>query len=541
MLSPLSPRDQHSLQPAVRRRGLLRSSRNSKQWWRWFCIFFVFACIHDLGLMAPWPLAATEGPSDHVTGAHAGEDEHPGGHVDPVTPVLIGIVLILLVAKVGGDLFERVGLPAVLGELSVGILLGNFALLTGSQIMEPLFHIPEQLPSPLPDDLSEIFHNPAAMLNILAGIGVVLLLFEVGLEAHVSEMLSVGVSSLLVAVLGVVAPMFLGWFVGWLLIRDPSLAAAETDVITRLFPPGLWQVHVFIGATLCATSVGITARVLKDIGQSQKKEARIILGAAVIDDVLGLVVLAIVSGVILQGDVSILGMLKIVGLAFGFLVAAMLLGTIQFPRTLFRAASFLRGHGLLVSTSLVICFGFAYLASLVGLAPIIGAFAAGLILERSHYREAGAKLWENSSLEDALAPLTALLVPIFFVEMGAKVDLRSFQNPEVWSLAAAITFVAILGKQVCSLGVREKGLNKIAIGLGMIPRGEVGLIFAGEGSKLVIKGERVIDVGTYSAIVMMVMITTMLTPPLLKWSLTRSNGDAEDNTDGDAPTVAAET
>jgi Kef-type K+ transport system membrane component KefB len=495
--------------------------------------------------MAPWPLAANEGPSDHVTGAHAGEEEHPGGHVDPVAPVLIGIVLILLVAKVGGDLFERVGLPAVLGELSVGILLGNFALLTGSDVLEPLFRIPEQLPSPLPDDLSEIFYHPAAMLNILAGIGVVLLLFEVGLEANVSEMLSVGVSSLLVAVLGVVAPMFLGWFVGWLLIRAPSLAVEEADVITRLFPPGLWQVHVFIGATLCATSVGITARVLKDIGQSQKKEARIILGAAVIDDVLGLVVLAIVSGVILQGDVSFLGMLKIVGLAFGFLVAAMFLGAIQFPRTLFRAASYLRGHGLLVATSLVICFGFSYMASLVGLAPIIGAFAAGLILERSHYREAGAKLWENSNLEDALAPLTALLVPIFFVGMGAKVDLRSFQNPEVWGLAAAITFVAILGKQVCSFGVREKGLNKIAVGLGMIPRGEVGLIFADVGNKLIVNGERVIDSGTYSAIVVMVMITTMLTPPLLKWSLARSKGDAEDNTDGDtdgdAPTDAAET
>jgi Kef-type K+ transport system membrane component KefB len=186
---------------------------------------------------------------------------------------------------------------------------------------------------------------------------------------------------------------------------------------------------------------------------------------------------------------------------------------------MFYTASILRGHGLLVTTALVICFGFSFLANIFGLAPIIGAFAAGLILENAHYREVGR--WENRHLEDALAPLTALLVPIFFVEMGAQVDLQSFQNREVWGLAAAITAMAILGKQVCAFGVREKGLNRLAVGLGMIPRGEVGLIFANEGRKLVANGHAVVDAGTYSAVVVMVMVTTMVTPPLLKWSLVR--------------------
>jgi Kef-type K+ transport system membrane component KefB len=169
----------------------------------------------------------------------------------------------------------------------------------------------------------------------------------------------------------------------------------------------------------------------------------------------------------------------------------------------------------------VICFGFAWLAAQVGLAPIVGAFAAGLILERAQYRELGVK--EEHELEEALAPLTALLVPIFFVQMGTKVDLASFGKPSVWGLAAAVTVAAIIGKQICYFGVLEKGMNRLAVGLGMIPRGEVGLIFAAEGAKLVVQGEQVITPDTYSAIIVMVMITTMVTPPLLKWAMIRGD------------------
>ena len=259
-----------------------------------------------------------------------------------------------------------------------------------------------------------------------------------------------------------------------------------------------------------------------------------------IDDVLGLIVLAVVSSVIESGDIEPLGLLIIIGKAIGFLFGAILLGNHVFTRPLFRAASILRGHGMLVAASLVICFGFAWLANLVGLAPIVGAFAAGLILERAHYKELGKR--ENVELEEALAPLTALLVPIFFVQMGIMVKLESFADPSVWGLAAAITVAAIIGKQVCSLGVLEKGLNRVAIGLGMIPRGEVGLIFANVGLTLVSDGEAVVSEGTYSATVVMVMLTTMVTPPLLKWSLSKGDGpQADSGGTGDVESQDSET
>jgi Kef-type K+ transport system membrane component KefB len=424
----------------------------------------------------------------------------------------LAIVLILLAAKIGGDLFERMGMPAVLGELAVGVLLGNFTYLFGWDGFDQLFIAP---PEGVPGDP----YSAGAIIKILAGIGVVLLLFEVGLETNVREMMSVGMSSFLVAILGVVAPMVLGY--GATVLVVDSIRWAD------------WPVPAFIGATLCATSVGITARVLKDLGRIQQKESKIILGAAVIDDVIGLMVLAIVSGLITAMAVSVGGeessslgfiITKIVVFAVGFLAGAMLLGFLNVPRVIFRAASFLRGHGMLVATALVICFGLAYLANVVGLAPIVGAFAAGLILERAHYRELGER--EERELEDAIAPLTALMVPIFFVQMGTQVELASFTKPDVWLLAGSITVVAIIGKQVCSFGVREKGLNKIAVGLGMIPRGEVGLIFANVGSNLRdAEGHAVINADTYSAVVVMVMITTMVTPPLLKWSLARGDND----------------
>jgi Kef-type K+ transport system membrane component KefB len=484
------------------------------------------ALVHDF---SSFSAARAQGalPADPAAAAAPADEDHGGGHADPVAPVLAGIVLILLAAKAGGDLFERVGLPAVLGELVVGILLGNCALLTGWHGLDFLkAPRPETLPSAiqkleandeaaltpeertvLAEPARQSVYQTGAILRILASIGVILLLFEVGLESTVGQMMSVGVSSLLVALLGVIAPMALGYLVGIWLIPEEG-----------------WQVHAFIGATLCATSVGITARVLKDLGRSQQRESQIILGAAVIDDVLGLIVLAVVSGVIQQGTIEPLGLLKIIGLAFGFLAGAIFLGTRLLARPLFKAASLLRGHGLLVVTALVICFGFSYLANVMGLAPIVGAFAAGLILEHAHYRELGAQ--EDKELEEAIAPIAQLLVPIFFVSMGMDVDLASFADPSVWSLAAAITVAAVLGKQVCSFGVTERGLNRLAIGLGMIPRGEVGLIFADQGRKLVANGHPVVEPGTYSAVVVMVILTTMVTPPLLKWAMLRGDRKA---------------
>ncbi|HEX6986803.1 MAG TPA: cation:proton antiporter, partial [Planctomycetaceae bacterium] len=345
-------------------------------------------------------------------------------------------------------------------------------------------------------------------LQILAGIGVVLLLFEVGLETTVRQMFSVGMSSVVVALLGVAAPFALGY------------------AVCRLFFFDTWQQPVFIGATLCATSVGITARVLKDLGRSRDKESRIILGAAVLDDILGLIVLAVATGVITAaeqtggaGGLPWGDIIETVVWAFAFLGGALLLGALAVPRVVFRAVGYLRGHGLLIATSLVICFGMAYLANVVGLATIVGAFAAGLILEHAQYEDLARR--ENVRLEEALHPLTALLVPVFFVQTGMGVKLEAMADPSTWVLAGTLTVIAIIGKQVCSLGVFEKGLNRLAVGLGMIPRGEVGLIFADQGRRLIADGEPVIGDSTFSAIVFMVMITTLLTPPILRWSLVR--------------------
>ncbi|HBO69512.1 MAG TPA: cation:proton antiporter [Deltaproteobacteria bacterium] len=408
---------------------------------------------------------------------------------DPSLPLLLYLVLILLSAKLMGHFGVLLGQPAVLGELCAGILLGNLAL-AGIHGFEGMASDP--------------------YVDILARIGVVVLLFSVGLESTIRDIMRVGLSSLLVAILGVAAPFGLGWLVGAWLLPDHSVYA-----------------HAFLGATLCATSVGITARVLQDIGKSREKEARIILGAAVIDDVLGLILLATVSGIIVAADrggiLSYWAQAQIALKAGGFLVIALMLGSFLAPKLFFQAAK-LRGPGVLVGVSLAFCFLLSFLSGIAGLAPIVGAFAAGLILESVHFREFGER--EIHYLEDALKPLTEFLVPVFFVQMGAKVDLRVFDSTEALWLALALTVAAVVGKQLCSLGVIDKGLNRWAVGFGMIPRGEVGLIFASIGAGLVLAGERIIDTTTYSAVVIMVIVTTLIAPPLLKWTMvSRASGE----------------
>ena len=409
---------------------------------------------------------------------------------DPSLPLLFYLVFILLSAKLMGHIVALLGQPSVLGELCAGILLGNLGLL-GFQGFEG------------------IAANP--YVDILARIGVIVLLFEVGLESTIRDILNVGPSSFLVAVLGVAAPFVLGWLVSVWLLPEASPYA-----------------HAFLGATLCATSVGITARVLQDIGRSREKEARIILGAAVIDDVLGLVILASVSGVILAAEEGITPGIwpqaAITLKAGGFLAGSLLLGAFFTPK-IFATAARLRGPGVLVGVSLAFCFLLAFLAGEAGLAPIVGAFAAGLILEPIHFQFLGERNIHH--LEEALRPLSEFLAPVFFVQMGAKVDLRVFASMDTLWLAFALTIAAIAGKQVCSLGIWGKGVNRWAVGFGMIPRGEVGLIFASIGATLVLGGERIIDATTYSAVIIMVLLTTLVAPPLLKWSLISRKGSGK--------------
>jgi Kef-type K+ transport system membrane component KefB len=290
-----------------------------------------------------------------------------------------------------------------------------------------------------------------------------------------------------------------------------------------LLPGHSRYVHAFLGATLTATSVGITARVLSDLGKSRSPEARVILGAAVIDDVLGLVILAIVAGAIQAADRGDALAYSLVGAtllkALVFLGGALALGATVSPR-LFRVAARLRGRGVLLATALVFCFLLSYLAAAMGLAPIVGAYAAGLILEDVHWREFTER--GERRLEELIQPVATLLVPLFFVLMGMRVELAAFGRLEVLGLAVVLTAAAVAGKQACSLGALRTALDRLSIGIGMIPRGEVGLIFASIGVGLTVAGERIIDEGIFSAIVIMVIVTTMATPPALKWSLSRA-------------------
>ncbi|HEV8238611.1 MAG TPA: cation:proton antiporter [Thermoanaerobaculia bacterium] len=400
--------------------------------------------------------------------------------------VLLGLVLMLAAGKLGGWAAERVRQPPVLGELLAGVVLGNLALV-GAEWLG--------------------FLSVNEGLRTLAELGVIILLFQVGLESDAGALLSVGWSSLLVACLGVVAPFLLGWGVSaWLL--------PEADTL----------VHIFIGATLCATSVGITARVLADLGKLQAPESRIILGAAVIDDVLGLVILAVVIGSIAAADrgaeLHATSVLWIIGKAALFLFGSLAAGG-WVSRHLFAIASRLQIRGTLLAGSLSVAFFFAWLADLVGLAPIVGAFAAGLILDEVHYRDLVDR--SEHDLEELLLPIAGFLVPLFFVHMGLAVDLRSFADVRALGLAALLLVAAVLGKLACAGGVLGRGLDRLSVAVGMVPRGEVGLIFAGIGAQLMLRGERVVSPAIFSALVIVVIATTVVTPPLLLRMLARGD------------------
>lgn len=399
-----------------------------------------------------------------------------------VRQTMMVLILIIVAAKLGGELMGRLGQPPVLGELFMGVVLGNLSLF-GITLLDPL--------------------KDSSSLRVLAEIGAILLLFEVGVESDLIQLLAVGWSSLLVATLGVIAPMILGYIVS-----------------TQLIPDASWLSHLFVGGTLTATSVGITARVLKDLGKSNTKEARIILGAAVADDVIGLLVLAVISGLTTAAaagaglsSVSWMASLWIVVKASLFLVLAVVVGRFWSQR-IFLYAARLQVAGALLALCICFCFVLATLAGLAGLAPIVGAFAAGVVLEEVHYQpflERGER-----KVQELLFPLTTLVVPVFFVLMGFRVDLRSFSSLAVLGFAGLITVAAVVGKQICALGVLERGVDRLAIGVGMIPRGEVGLIFAGLGSTMMLQGRPLLSQTTFSALVLMIMLSTFITPPLLK-------------------------
>jgi Kef-type K+ transport system membrane component KefB len=427
-----------------------------------------------------------------------------GPHEVSTATVFLWIVIILLAAKVG-SLVDRFAQPVVLGELIIGIALGNLALL-GIEWLEPL--------------------ESSQIIIFLAELGVVILLFQIGLESSVETMMKVGMRAFTVAVIGVVCPFLLGtWLVGpWLM-------------------PGLsFNAYLFLGATLTATSVGITGRVFRDLGQLQAPAAQIVLGAAVIDDVLGLVILAVVSAIVSTGSMDALGIGIILGKAIAFLLGALLIGRAVAPRISRLFARIHTGVGMKFTLVISTCLIFAFIAHLVGLAPIVGAFAAGLVLDEVHFEEferpdlyrdirsavESADPSVQSRVDQALAhhgqkhmehliePVGHFLVPFFFVVTGMQVKLDVLANLHAVGIALALTAAAVIGKLVSGLAA-GKGSGWL-VGWGMVPRGEVGLIFAAVGKNL-----GVVDDEAFAVIVIMVILTTLITPPILAALLRRKN------------------
>ena len=411
-----------------------------------------------------------------------GEAAAGAGH-SPFGPLLFSIAVLVLAAKAGGLLAERLGQPPVLGELLAGIGLANLAFLV-----------------PGMQAFGETSGDPT--LAFLAQVGVLILLFDVGLETDLRALARVGPSAALVAVIGVAAPIALGWAASaWLRPEQPML------------------VHLFVGATLSATSVGITARVLKDLGVTQEREGQIILGAAILDDVLGLIVLAVVGGMAAAAaaggaGVSVGDVAWIAIRAALFLGAAGVLGHFLAAPIVRLAARTGHPDETLLVGALALCFTLAFVAERIGLADIIGAFAAGIFLDPQGQ---GVRSRETApTLNRLLHSLSSLFVPLFFVLMGMQVHVRTLATGPVLGLAAVLIAVAVVSKLVCGFGVLIPGVNRLAVGLGMLPRGEVGLIFAGIGAGLMLDGQPVLSPSLFSAIVLVVLVTTLLAPAGLR-------------------------
>jgi Kef-type K+ transport system membrane component KefB len=441
-------------------------------------------CLVRIALLGGFLLTST------APAVAAGADEHLR-----FGPILFGLAVLVSAAKAGGLLAERWGQPSVLGELLVGVIGGN--------LLPPFFGA-----APL------AFVRSEPTLGVLAEVGVLILLFDVGLEADLRALARVGGASLLVAVIGVTAPIGLGWGTAMWLLPDRSPL-----------------IHLFIGATLSATSVGITARVLKDLGVTQTPEGQIILGAAILDDILGLMVLAMVSGLVTAAtaggtEVSVLTIGGIFLRAVLFLGLTVALGHVL-SNPLVRLVARTGHPEVMLVAGLGLCFTLAFIAEQVGLADIIGAFAAGLLLDP--YGTGVRTREEDATLAELLHPLASLFVPLFFVLMGLQVQLGSLTSPPVFALGGILIACALLGKLACALGVLGRGVNRWAVAIGMVPRGEVGLIFAGIGTRLTLEGQPLLSPSLFSAVVLMVLVTTLVAPIGLRWAFRsrRQPGNSE--------------
>ncbi|HSM98394.1 MAG TPA: cation:proton antiporter [Gallionella sp.] len=414
-----------------------------------------------------------------------------------VSDNFLWLAVILLAANIAARSVERFRMPGVLGELLIGIVLGNLTLV-GFDAFEAL--------------------KQDAVIAFIAELGVVILLFQIGLESSLQQMRKVGARAFIVAVIGIVAPFLLGAFVAGPL----------------LLPGQSFNAYLFLGATLTATSVGITGRVFQDLGRIKTREAQIVLGAAVIDDVLGLVILAVVTGLVREGSISAFGVGMLIMEAVAFLTGAIAIGRLAAPWLSGALARVHAGVAMKLTLIISVCLVMAWLAQLIGLAPIVGAFAAGLVLEPvflSDFEDpdivralgplvqdsGDARASEIRKILDhysghhhhhLLEPLGYFFVPIFFVYTGMQVRLASFFDVSTLLTALGVTVAALAGKFVAGYAAGQ--VNRAVVGWGMVPRGEVGLIFAMTGNQLGVVSEQM-----FSVIIIMVIITTLITPLVL--------------------------
>lgn len=412
--------------------------------------------------------------------------------------VLLSLVFIYLASKLGGELSQLVNLPPVLGELVGGVVVGVSALhllvfpetgaVAGDSVVVTIL---QKIAGLSVENSSEVFASFSEVVSVLAELGVIILLFEIGLESDLRELQKVGSQAAIVAVVGVVAP-FIAGTVGLVLIFGmPTIPA------------------VFAGAALTATSIGITSKVLSELGQLKSTEGQIIVGAAVIDDVLGIIVLAVVASLAKTGEVDVANLIYLIVSATTFLLGSIFLGKF-FNKSFVAIAEKLQTRGNLVIPALTFAFSMAFLANAIHLEAILGAFAAGLVLDETDKRK---------ELDQQILPIADILVPIFFVSVGARVDLSvlnpsSADNRQGLVIAAFLIVVAIIGKIVTGWAVfGQEKVNRLAIGIGMIPRGEVGLVFAGIGA-----ASGVLDKPLQAAIIIMVILTTFIAPPLLRFA-----------------------
>ncbi|MGB0562727.1 MAG: cation:proton antiporter [Spirulinaceae cyanobacterium] len=445
----------------------------------------------------------------------------PQSEADPtlvLAGVLLSLVVIYLASKLGGELSKLVDLPPVLGELVGGVVVGVSAL---HLLVFPeggyaaadslLMTILQGVAGLAPESADAVFSSQSEVISVLAELGVIVLLFEIGLESDLRELQKVGYQAALVAVVGVVAPF-----------------AAGTLGLMWLFNVGAIPA-IFAGAALTATSIGITSKVLAELGQLKSTEGQMIVGAAVIDDVLGIIVLAVVASLAKTGEVDVVNVAWLIVSATVFLLGAIVLGKF-FNKSFEAVATMLQTRGNLVIPALTFALIMAFFANVIHLEAILGAFAAGLVLDETDLRK---------ELDRQIMPIADILVPIFFVSVGAKAELEVLnpfvpENRAGLIIAVFLLAVAIVGKLITGWTVfGMPGVNRLAIGVGMIPRGEVGLVFAGIGS-----ASGVLDKPLEAAIIVMVILTTFLAPPFLRLAFDRTAGGDTPGTVEPSQTVA---